>query len=433
VSRQRSLDLRTVLASLLLAFPVVPFAGCSERKPANVLLISVDTLRPDRLGYGGNARPTSPAIDRLAGEGIAFPNAFSAAGWTLPSMATILSGRYPKDHRATSFRSALRDDLPTLSSILKRRGYDTRGYVSHLALSPQYGFDRGFDRFDDSVLDIGHPHLASTDRQLTDRVIADFGDIRAPYLLWVHYFGPHYDYLWHEGWESFGRSDSDRYDQEVAYTDSHIGRLLDELTRRGLYENTIVVFVADHGEEFGEHGGQYHYTLYNEVLRVPLIIRAPSLAPGSQSARVEQIDLLPTILGLLEAPTGPGETFAGRDVLAPAAPRGPTFFERDRPPPWRQRAVMDGRYKLVVIEEVASQSGPVDSATPVENVHPGIYLYDLEEDPGEQVNLYAEGDPRARDLLAVLEKHFAREAAIGPKLEIDEALREKLRSLGYAE
>src|SRR5258706_1846232 len=180
--------------------------------------------------------------------------------------------------------------MPTLATILRARGYDTRGYVSHLVLTANYGVAQGFDRFDDSVLSVGMPSLSSTDRQLTDRVIAGLADLRQPYLLWVHYFGPHYDYLWHEGFESFGRTDSDRYDQEIAHTDAQIGRLLDALGQRGLANNTVIVFVSDHGEEFGEHGGQYHYTLQSEVMHVPLIIDAPGLAPRSESALGEQVD-----------------------------------------------------------------------------------------------------------------------------------------------
>ncbi len=419
---------QTLLGLLLLAL-----AGCAERKPANVLLISVDTLRPDRLGYAGSARPTSPAIDRLAREGVVFTHAFSASGWTLPSMASILSGRYPKDHGAVDFESPLREGLPTLATILRGRGYDTRGYVSHLVLVPSYGVAQGFDRFDDSVLQVGQPSLSSTDRQLTDRVIAGLVDLRQPYFLWVHYFGPHYDYLWHEGWEQFGRTDSDRYDQEIAHTDSHIGRLLEALSARGLYENTIVAFVSDHGEEFGEHGGAYHYTLHGEVMRVPLIIRAPSLEPRRESAATQQIDLLPTILGLLGIEPGPGVTLPGRNALNSGAPRGPAFFERDRPGRWRQRAVLDGRYKLVVIEEHPDVGPEPYMKRPPQNIHAGIYLYDLEADPRETHNLYTADDPRARELLAKLQQHFAVSEAGGEKLEVDEDLRSKLRDLGYAQ
>lgn len=420
---------------VLLVVVLLAGVGCSERRPANLLLISIDTLRPDRLGFGGHSRPTSPAIDRLAREGVVFPNAFSAAGWTLPSMATILSGRYPKDHGAIDLESPLHAGLPTLAGILQLRGYDTRGYVSHVVLVPQYGVAKGFDHFDDSVLDVGHPHVASTERQLTDRVIAGLADLREPYFLWVHYFGPHFDYLWRSGWESFGGSDLDRYDQEIAYTDAQIGRLLDTLRARGLYENTVVVLTADHGEEFGEHRGTFHYTLYDEVLRVPLVIRAPSLGAATRPTTVEQIDLLPTILGLLAIEAGPGEVFPGRDVLAADVASGPAFFERDRPAPYRQRGILEGRYKLTVIEEVAASAPDTsqDADSDVENVHPGIYLYDLEADPRETTNLYREDDPRARDLLAKLGKHFSDGAPAPGKLTLDPKLSEQLRSLGYAE
>ena len=421
---------RRGLAILLL---IALGCGGSPLKPANVLLITVDTLRPDRLGYSGNTRPTSPAIDRLAREGVVFRNAYSEAGWTLPSIASILSGRYPKDHGAVDFESALRDGVPTLATILRGRGYDTRGYVSHLILTPHYGVAQGFDHFDDSVLQVGLPSLSSTDRQLTDNVNAGLADIRQPYFLWVHYFGPHYDYLWHAGWESFGRTDRDRYDQEIAHTDSHIGRLLDELRKRGLYDDTVVVFVSDHGEEFGEHGGVYHYTLHGEVMRVPLIIRAPGLAPRSDSALIEQVDVLPTILGLLRIAPDPGAALPGRDALAATTPHGPLFFERNRPSRWHQRGVLDGHYKLVVIEEIPDVGPEPYVKSPPQNIHPGIYLYDVEADPGETKNLYAEGDERARALLGLLQQHFAQREAGEHKLEVNEDLRAKLRDLGYGQ
>jgi arylsulfatase A-like enzyme len=426
---------RGACAGLLLALVAVLLAaGCTRdaEKPPNLLLISVDTLRADRLGYAGETRPISPAIDRLAREGIVFPNAFSASGWTLPSMATILSGRYPKEHGAVTLESPLRDDLPTLATILKSRGYDTRGYVSHVVLESKYGFDRGFERFDVSVLGFGHPHRASTERQLTDRVIAELGDIREPFFLWVHYFGPHYDYLQHAPWSAFGDTAANRYDQEIAFTDSHIGRLLDELGRRDLDRNTVVVFTSDHGEEFGEHGGTLHYTLHDEVIRVPLIIRAPSLGAGSRPTVVEQVDLLPTILGLLGIAAEPGETFSGRDILSAASParQGPVFIERDRPAPYRQTGVIDGRYKLVVIEKLPVDEPVRDDTV---NVIPGIYLYDLEADPGETKNLYVEGEQRARALLAKLEQHFSSGGSDTQSIELDPEAREQLHKLGYAE
>ena len=399
----------------------------------NVLLISVDTLRPDRLGCYGYSRPTSPAIDRLAGEGTLFTEAYSQAGWTLPSMATILTGRYPKDHHAIDFNYSLDPSLPTLASLLKERGYDTRGFVSHVLLGAKYGLDRGFVHFDDSVLNRGDPHKISTSKELTELALRDLKSLKEPFFVWIHYFDPHFAYLPHPQWASFGDTDSDRYDQEIAYTDSFVGQLLDFFRKKASWKRTLVVFTADHGEEFGEHGGEYHETCYQEVLRVPLILRVPGSASARQAARTEQIDLMPTILDYLHIPL-PGP-LPGRDLLATAGPQHPTFVERDRPPGFRQRCLLDGPLKLIRVEPRDTTLIPLESRTEYSEVHnlfAGTYLYDLDEDPKEQVNLFAEGDPRGEKLLAELAAQFLGTAAI-PKgnVVVDQEMREKLRSLGY--
>lgn len=407
---------------------VLTMVGCGGGDgPPNLVLISVDTLRPDRLGCYGHSRATSPAVDQLAAEGVVFTNAWSQAGWTLPAVATILTGYYPKDHGATDFHWSLDASLRSIASILRRNGYDTQGYVSHVILTPSYGIGDGFRHFDYSVLDVGHPHDVSTAKPLTDLALQGLRHAEKPYFLWVHYFDPHFEYLAHPAFSSFGNTDIDRYDGEIAHTDYHIARLL-----RQLDDNTVVVFTSDHGEEFAEHAGLYHYTLYDEVMRVPLVIRAPGLASGTNDAPAEQIDLLPTILALLdiEAPAG----LPGRDLLSGEPDDTPVFFERDRPPPWRQRGVVKGQHKLFVVEMQDSLDIPPASRgteVPVTNVHPGIYLYDLAADPDERANLYTDSNPTALELLGLVTQHFASGAKREHPMELDEALVEKLRSLGY--
>jgi arylsulfatase A-like enzyme len=423
---------RWLAAALVAAAVSALVGGCARHTRPNVLFICVDTLRPDHLGYEGCSRPTSPAIDALAAEGVRFKTCYSASGWTLPSMATIMTGVYPKDHLATDFHWSIAPDLPTLAEVLRKAGYDTRAYVSHVVLKPAFGFGEGFASFDYSVLNVGHPHDVSTGRQLTDLVLADLPKTKEPFFYWVHYFDPHFAYLEHADWRYFGDRDVDRYDQEIAFTDSQIRRLLDELKHRKMYDNTIIVFTADHGEEFGEHGGSYHETLHQEVLLCPLVIRAPSLKPGERQIIAEQIDILPTILGMLDIPAPPG--LPGRDLLAsPGEPR-PVFVERDRPFPWVQRGVIDGKDKLFVIELADSAKIPWGSHgnyAPVLNVIPGVYMYDLARDPGETTNVYNAADQRAKELLALLARHFAVQAKRGHPVEVDEELQKKLRSLGY--
>jgi arylsulfatase A-like enzyme len=372
-------------------------------------------------------RSTSPNIDALAQESVVFTNAWSQAGWTLPAMATILTGHYPKDHGATDFHWSLDASMRSIASILRRNGYDTRGYVSHVILTPTYGIGDGFKEFDYSVLDVGHPHDVATAKPLTDIALQGVRRAEKPYFLWVHYFDPHFEYLTHPAFSSFGNSDLDRYDGEIAHTDYHISRLL-----RQLDDNTVVVFTSDHGEEFAEHDGVYHYTLYDEVMRVPLMIRAPGLASGVDESPAEQIDLLPTILALvgLEVPAG----LPGRDLLSGEPDDTPVYFERDRPPPWRQRGVVKGNHKLFVVEMQDSLDIPPASRgteVPVTNVHTGIYMYDLAADPEERTNIYSESDPHALELLGMVTRHFAAGAKREHPMELDEDLIEKLKSLGY--
>lgn len=418
-------EVRHTLAILLcLALAV----GCSrEKKPPNLVLITVDTLRPDRLGYGGGTHPTSPTIDRLASEGVVFTNATSVSGWTLPSVATLLTGQYPKDHGAVDFHWSLDSKLPTLAGILRAAGYDTYGFVSHVMLTPTYGIGAGFEHFDFSVLNVGHPHEVMTSQKLIEIARSGMRDLKAPYFVWVHFFDPHFAYLEHPQY-AFGNTDSDRYDGEIAYTDYYIDELL-KVVDRG---NTVVVFTADHGEEFGEHDGQYHYTLHGEVMHVPMVVKAPGLQHKVDDRIVEQIDVLPTILNLLGVPAPPG--LPGRDVFASDwAPR-PVFIERDRPPLWRQRGIVADGKKLIVVEDADISLVPEASRAEeieVTNVHPGIYLYDLAKDPGEQTNLFARDDSTSLSLLGALTGHFATGAARPQPVQLDQDLLDKLRSLGY--
>jgi arylsulfatase A-like enzyme len=420
------------VAIVLLVALSLFYQGCSREKRYNVLLICVDTLRPDHLGYNGYSRNTSPAIDKLASEGVRFEKGYSAAGWTLPSMATILTGLYPKDHLATDFHWAMDPAVPTLAAILRWNGYDTRAYVSHVFLKPMYGFGEGFRSFDYSVLNVGDSQQVSTAKALTDLVIADLPKIEKPFFMWVHYFDPHFAYLSHEGWESFGDTDVDRYDQEIAYTDSQIARLIERLKRKGLWDHTIVIFTADHGEEFGEHGGKYHETLYEEVLRVPVVIVAPFLEPGVNKTIVQQIDFVPTILGLLKIPAPPN--LPGKNLFAGSDESRPIFVERDRPFPWVLRGVIDGNDKLLVVEVGDSAQVPMSSRgnyAPIANVIPGTYMFDLSQDPGEKRNIYSDSNPRAKVLLALLARQYAGPRERVHRVEVDEELNKKLRSLGY--
>lgn len=274
----------------------------------NVLVISIDTLRADRLGCYGYPRPTSPQIDALAAESIVFEAAQSASSWTLPSMSTLMSGMSPSTHQCTQLSSRLDPSQITLAEMLRDQGYDTAIVASHVFLTTSYGLQQGYTHVDTSVVqdeqDITSHEVAERGmRWIEQQAAAAVHADRPPWLLWLHFFDPHAPYLVHPGIsDAFGiESDEQRYDGEIAYTDLHVGRLLASLRSSPEWANTVVVIVADHGEEFGEHGHTGHgYSLHEECVRVPLIVRVPGLAARRVESVVPTIDLVPTLLELCQ-------------------------------------------------------------------------------------------------------------------------------------
>ncbi len=422
-------------AVIVVATGVFLWLGPGGSPQPNVLLICVDTLRHDHVGFSGCERPVSPNVDALAHRGLVFPTAYSQSGWTMPSMATMLTGRYPGDTGATDFHRSVDSSLPTLASILRAAGYDTRAFVSHMLLTPTYGFNKGFRKYDSSVLQVGHPHDVSTADRLTSLAISDLDALEPPFFMWVHYFDPHFEYLSHDEWNSFGNEDLDRYDQEIAYTDREIGRLLTALDEHGYLDDTIVIFTSDHGEEFGDHGGAFHYTSYEEVVRVPLSITGPGVTPGTSNVRAQQIDLVPTVLSMLGVGEMP-EGLPGVDLLNPPAGERAVFIERDRPPGFKQRTIIDGDLKLVAIAPADTNLIPWASRgtfAPYDNVHAGTFMYDLSYDPDETDNVYIEGAPHTERLLAKLNAFMEGRGAESNEVQMDEATREKLEALGYVQ
>ena len=336
-----------------------------------------------------------------------------------------------------SWQAGIDTTLTTMAQLLKSRGYNTAGFVSHVVLKKASGLASGFDTYDDSVLDVGHPHKVSTAVKLTDLAIEYIQGVEKPFFVWIHYFDPHYRYLTHEEYRGFGDSTIDRYDQEIAHTDRRIARLLRAVHAKGEIDNTAIIFTSDHGEEFGERDGSGHRTLYDEVLRVPFVIRLPGGASGVDDRPVEQVDVLPTIYGLLgmERPDLPGH-----DLLAPKTDDDRWLYsERQFPPLWSQQSVRNSRFKLMVVEDVDTAL-IAKSMIPnlpkiridVQNVIAGIYLFDLVADPGETKNIYSESHQDGRDLLVSLVEYMESGSPVeSPRIEVDEETLKKLRSLGY--
>jgi arylsulfatase A-like enzyme len=428
-----------------------------QRAGDNVILYVIDTLRADHLGCYGYARATSPQIDALAREGAVFTHAMAQASWTRPATASILTGRYPPAHGATTLRDGLRPDVVTLAELLHREGYRTAAFVTNVNVAPQWGFQRGFDLYRYLPEDEHSPtvHVGS------DVVTAEALDWLTtngvhPFFLYLHATDPHSPYRPPAPWAArladpavtaaperidglLGafrqqgiqptadevRGLMARYDGEIAFTDDNFGRLVAELRRRGLYDRTLIVLVADHGEEFLDHGGFEHgRTLYGEMLRVPLIIRVPDTrAPGVRvAATVQQIDVLPTVLDYLALPLP--DDLPGRSLLTATSGgaidsldvfAGTTLGRQN------MEAVITGDWK--VIRTKTSGTDRVEA-------------YDLAADAAERADHSAQRPVLlgyAREALAAWAGDATPQRAAAAAPAPDPALMERLRALGYSD
>ncbi len=307
------------------------FSGCSNSedtsgekrekadKPFNVIIFTLDTTRADSLGCYGNSRGTSPNIDKLAKEGVVFEKCFAPAPLTLPSHASIMTGKYPYSHKVRNNGTyVLSDKAMTVAEILKNKGYKTKAIIASFPLDSQYGLNQGFDDYDDNLMEGGR----NSDVFFQERdasVIATravkwiSSNKEEQFFLWLHFFDPHMPYNKHS---VFGDKYSDKpYLGEVAYLDLQIGRVVEALEECQLKEETLLVFVGDHGESLNEHGEDSHgFFTYNSTLHVPFIMNLPGLIPSAR--RVEKnttvVDIFPTVLKLCNISTGC--TFDGKDL-----------------------------------------------------------------------------------------------------------------------
>lgn len=306
--------------------------AAGDAKVKNFILVSIDSLRADRLGSYGNRNETSPTLDRLAAGGIRFTNAMSTTSWTLPSHMSLLTGRYVLSHGVITEKDRLPEAIPTLAEQLQRAGIVTGGVVSVPLLGKQYGFGRGFDRYDDQTIpsatwfDALRDEPAPKVTELAEEWIRAHRQDR--FFLFLHYWDVHYDYIPPEpydrlfdpdytgsvtGVEFFHdksinrrlpRRDIDHllalYDGEIRWVDDHLSKLVGLLGELGIEDDTAIVVTADHGDEFFEHGYKGHgRTLYREVTHVPLIVHLPDSDGGRvDDTPVSLVDIMPTILDL---------------------------------------------------------------------------------------------------------------------------------------
>ncbi len=403
-------------------------AGCrpSEIAPgslkgANLLFVTIDTIRPDRLGaYGSNAGLT-PHLDRLAAEGIVFENVLAHVPVTLPSHTSLFTAKLPPRHGVHdngTFRLAAEHE--TLALRLKSRGYETAAFVGAFVLDARFGLDQGFDRYDDYY---GEKRTFASFTELerpAEAVLAPaeawLAQARsAPWFAWIHLYDPHAPYEAPEPFRS--RYASDLYGAEIAYVDAALGEFLSKLGSRGLLEKTLVVVAGDHGESLGEHGEATHGTFaYNATLSVPWILWATGIEPSRFSPRVRLVDVAPTVLDLLGIdPPAPVDGASLRAFLRGPSkyPSPDSYFEALNPHLTRDwaplRGVVRGQYKFVDL--------------------PIAELYDLEADPKEERNVISGRAALASELRESLDAQMEETAPTSPSA--DEETMKRLESLGY--
>jgi len=417
------------LLAAFVVFVLRPGAGRTAQPAAdslNVLLITLDTTRADRLGSYGYAGAKTPRLDALAGEGIRFARAYAPAPLTLPAHATILSGLYPAAHGVRNNGRELDPKVRTLTEILKGHGFATAAFVSSFSVDSRFGLGRGFDVYEDTFQAAAPLKGANSERR-AEETFALFsrwfdGASQGRFFAWVHYYDPHLPYDPPSPYqEEFG----DRpYDGEIAYMDRFVGAVLDRLEEKGVAGRTLVVVAGDHGEGLGDKVETGHgIFLYEETVRVPFIVRNPGAFPRPRTvgSAVRLVDVAPTVLATLGL-AGEANAMQGRDLT-----------------PW-MRGKEDGDLDALVetfyprenfgwSELVGLISGPWKFIQA-----PRPELYDLVRDPGELRDLAAASADKAAEMARKLEQELLRmispSGAGGPAADSAE-VRERLRSLGY--
>ena len=413
---------RIVVSAELAEVDAVP-AAPGDLAGSNVLIVTYDTTRADHIGCYGYDKAATPALDRIAGEGVLFSEATAPSPTTLPSHSSLMTGLYPFHHGAranNSFR--LGEENLTLAEIMAGHGYATAAFVSAFVLDDQFGLDQGFDEYDARFEPVRETDLheiaqrpADQTTRLAEAWLREHSD--KPFALWVHYYDPHFPY---EAPKPFSDDHTLPYDAEIAFMDFHLGRLLAALDELQLTDTTLVVVAGDHGEGLGQHDEWFHSTLvYDSTLRIPLVMRCGrKLGGGVQVSRpVSLVDVMPTILSLLGFAVPEG--LDGIDLTGePDGPR-PIFSET------LQGLADHGWAALLGVQEGSTKYiyGPYQE------------LYDLAADPFEEDDLI-EREPRlAATMLQRLHGFYGDDlesaSMAAATHQISSEDREKLASLGY--
>ena len=404
-------------------------AGGRSQRDLNLVIITLDTTRADRIGAYGSKDVETPAFDGLAREGVLFEQAVSVAPLTLPAHSSIFTGKFPPEHGVRDNGGFFLDPAQTtLAEVLKARGYRTGGFVAAYVLDSKWGIDQGFDTYFDDF-DLGESKglsLGAIQRpanEVVDRVLPWLEAAKeSRFFAWIHLYDPHTPYRPPEPFLS--RYKGHPYNGEIAFTDSQVGRVIAQLRSLGVYDRTVVAIMGDHGESLGDHGESTHgFFIYNSVTHVPFVIRAPySLMQGRHVADpVRSVDVMPTVLDLLGVPTPKEVTGAS---LVPLMTGSASELNLDAYSEamyplhhygWSDiRALRAGRYKVI------------DAPRPE--------LYDVDQDPKEATNLYEQRRSLGDGMIAQLrvqEKNFQKTEASLPAGDVDPEARARLAALGY--
>ncbi len=442
---QRSVQ-TSLAASLFANWGCTPSGpGETPSKPPNVLFISMDTTRADHMSCYGYARKTTPALDALAESSLFFKRAVSTSSWTLPAHASMFTGKFVTSHGARKYEegavtldealdskgtfnryraNTIRQDETLLAEILKGAGYETGAVIAGPWLKKVFGLHRGFDFHDDE--------LEFTDKRIgmevTGRGLRWLESVgEKPFFLFLNYFDPHTPYRLpnqfkpvFDGTPNPGLHEHDQiiYDHEILFMDWCIGILFDNMKKLGLFDNTLIVAIGDHGELFGDHGrighGQF---LYQGDIHVPLMVRYPQgeIAPAVRDEFVQPIDLMPLILDRLNLPLPSGAQGSPLEMISHPILAEVYPLEADSPAGHWQ-ALIDNGLKLLF------------------NTKGSHELYDLIQDPREEHNLAASNPDKLHEMIAKLLTHLENlprpEGSPAP-IEIDDATLQELESMGY--
>jgi arylsulfatase A-like enzyme/Flp pilus assembly protein TadD len=417
--------LLTVRPAIIIAAVAAALCGCGppSEGPRNVVLISIDTCRADRLGCYGHPGASTPNIDAVARDGVIFLNARTTNPITLPAHSSMMTGTIPPDHGVHDNRTyRLAQSNVTLAEVMREHGLATAAFVGAFPLDSIMGLDQGFEVYDDRYTMGGAGRVANERRagEVSDAAIEWLrrhdGE---PFFLFAHYFDPHSPYSPPEPFAS--EHPGDPYQGEIAYADAAVGRLLDELKELGLYDPSLIVITSDHGESLGEHGESTHaYFLYGSTMRVPLVMKAPGCVAGREVAEVVSLtDIAPTVLGALGLE--PRGSTSGVDLSDHLRARDPESRER----PVYGESVVPTVFGCNALRSVVQGDWHYIWSNRPE-------LYDLASDPGEQRDRIEQQPERVAvlhdALVSMLGSHAGGDEA---ERQIDPEALERLESLGY--